>query len=552
MKKSISPVLAALAAAGLAPLPATAATVASDWVGLALVAVTNDLAAGDPVTGPTAASRAYGILGTAMYDAWSAYEAVPLSTLLGDSLQRPLSENTQANKEEAISYAAYRVLSELFPNQESSFTAQMTLLGYDPNNTTTDTAAAAGIGNVMAETLMQFRRADGSNQLGDYADTTGYLPFNPTLPGAEPTVNDITRWSAEHVPIDDLSAPIQKALTPQWGSVTPFALASGGELRPPAPQPFLLDPLAKADLAAGTITRANGDVVPISQALIGTDINPEFIAQAEDLVNISANLTDEQKLIAEYWEDPGGTSFPPGHWLAIGQFVSERDGHTLDEDAQMFFALGNAVMDAGIATWEAKYFYDYTRPVRAIRELGRLCLIGTEDVPSSGECFIDAWGGPGLGTQHILATDFITYQTPGSNPSPPFPEFTSGHSSFSAAGAEILRLFTGSDAYGDSVTILPGDSRFEPGITPMAPVTLSWATFSEAADEAGISRRYGGIHFEEGDLQGRLLGREIGGRVWQKSQFFINGGRTVPEPSLIPALLLLGAGGIARGVKRQK
>jgi hypothetical protein len=91
-----------------------------------------------------------------------------------------------------------------------------------------------------------------------------------------------------------------------------------------------------------------------------------------------------------------------------------------------------------------------------------------------------------------LATEFITYQTPGSNPSPPFPEYTSGYTGFSAAAAEILKLFTGSDVYGDSITFLPGSSCFEPEFTPVNSVTLSWDTFTDAADEAGISPCYGG------------------------------------------------------------
>lgn len=521
-------------------LPATATTIVSDWVDLALIAVENAPVNGDPVTAPTSASRAYGLLGNAMYDAWTAYEPTPISTLLGDSLQRPSQENTQENKGEAVSYAAYGVLSELFPQQDPLFRQQMLGLGFNPDNDTTDQTTAAGIGNIMAENLMQFRRFDGSNQLGNYADTTGYESVNPTLPGQQPFLTDITRWAAEHVPIDDLNAPIQTALTPQWGEVIPFALSSGSQYRPPAPMPFLIDPLATADLQAGTITRRDGTVVPISKDLIGIDINANFIAEAEAIIDFSANLTDEEKMIAEYWEDPSGTSFPPGHWLEIGQFVSQRDAHTLDEDALLFFALGNAVMDAGIATWEAKYFYDYARPVRVIRELGRLCLIGTEDIPGSGECFIDAWGGPEQGTQRILATEFITYQNPNADSSPPFPEYTSGHSGFSTAAAEILNLFTGSDLYGDSITFPPGSSRFEPGFTPKSPVTLAWETFTEAANEAGISRCYGNIHFICGDLEGRKLGRQVGGEVWQRSQFFINGGKTVSEPSSVGFLILFG------------
>ena len=172
--------------------------------------------------------------------------------------------------------------------------------------------------------------------------------------------------------------------------------------------------------------------------------------------------------------------------------------------------------------------------------MGELGLIGEFNLELGGFA-IKAWSDSGAGTQTILAKDFLTYQTPGSDPSPPFAEYTSGHSAFSAAGAEILKLFTGSDKFGGSVTFEPGESRFEPGITPHDPVTLELDTFSEAADEAGISRIYGGIHFEDGDLNARKLGREIGQTVWEQAQFFIKGGeKTQPKIPNLPIFGTLG------------
>ncbi|NEP86762.1 MAG: calcium-binding protein [Okeania sp. SIO2C2] len=475
--------------------------------------------------GPTVASRAYGILHTAAYDAWSAYDPLAIGTQLEDNLQRPQSENTDANKTEAISFAAYRVLSELFPSEVEIFNEVMAELGFDPNNTTTDTTTPAGIGNVSAEALLTFRRNDGSNQLGNdpngdgtpYSDITNYQPLN--FPGE--TI-DIESWTPERVPIDALPGEeqrIQRFLTPQWGNVTPFSLTSVEEIRPSAPEPFLLVD-GEVDLEARTITLADQSVVEITPDIVGTIINPEFIEQTQRIVDLSANLTDEQKLIAEFWEDGGGTSFPPGTWLTFGEFVSARDNHTLDEDVKLFFNLGNAVFDAGIAAWDAKTFYDYARPVRTVRELGELGLIG-EFNPELGGFAIDAWAGPAEGTQTILATDFLTFQTPGSDPSPPFAEYVSGHSTFSAAGAEILERFTGSDDFGASVSFAAGESRFESGLTPESPLVLEWDTFSEAADEAGISRLYGGIHFDDGDLNGRELGREVGESVWERTQSVI-------------------------------
>lgn len=488
--------------------------------------------------GPTIASRAYSILHTAMYDAWAAYENIPVSTRLGDELQRPESENTQANKIQAMSYAAYRVLVDLFPTEEAIFNELMAELGLDQNNTTTDTTTPAGIGNVSAAALLELRHNDGSNQLGEdpnsngtaYSDISGYEPVNnPSNP------EFIELWTPELIPINSQPGEedrIQNFLTPHWGDVIPFSLESGHEFRPENPEPFLLVD-GEVNLQAATITLAEDDsVVNISQEIIGTIINPEFIAQAEEVVEISANLTDEQKLIAEFWEDPGGTSFPPGTWMTFGEFVSARDNHTLDEDVQMFFALSNAVFDAGIATWEAKRFYNYTRPIRLIRELGQLGLIG-EFNPSLGGYAIEAWAGPGQGTETILATDFLTYQTPGGDPSPPFAEYVSGHSTFSAASAEVLKLFTGSDEFGASVTFEPRESRFEPGVTPQQTVTLDWETFSEAGDEGGVSRLYGGIHFEDGDLNGKILGQEVGLSVFEQAQFYLTGGGINPSAELV-------------------
>ena len=100
--------------------------------------------------GPTIASRAYAIMHTAIFDAWSAYNLTAISPQLGDDLQRPDAEITDANKSEAMSYAAYRVLTDLFPTQTQLFDELMGELGFDTSNNTTDTTTAAGIGNVMA------------------------------------------------------------------------------------------------------------------------------------------------------------------------------------------------------------------------------------------------------------------------------------------------------------------------------------------------------------------------------------------------------------------
>ena len=474
--------------------------------------------------GPTVASRAYSLMHTAIFDAWAAYDPQAIATTKGDDWQRPEAENTAANKQKAMSYAAYEVASDLFPSQTPQFERLMTDFDYDLEPTNLDLTTPEGIGNLAADSLLKSHYQDGSNQLGNnslgevgvpYSDISGYEYLNRD----EHHLIDLDLWTPENVVKGD-EPKLQQFLTPHWGDVTTFAEESDG-LLPPPPEPFLLLP-GQTNLETRTINLSNGSTVNINRRLIGTVINPEFIAQAEEVIEYSANLTDEQKLIAEFWEDASNTSNPPGTWMTFGQYISARDNHTLDQDAQLFFMLGNAVCDAGIATWQAKSFYNYARPVRTIRSLGELGLIGEYD-QSLGGYGIEAWQ-PGQEVQTILATDFVTYQTPNSDPSPPFAEYTSGHSAFSAAAAEILKLTTGSDEFGADVTFEPGSSRFEPGLTPQEKVTLEWSTFSEAADEAGESRLYGGIHFSDGDKYGRSLGREVAAAVYDQAQFYINGG----------------------------
>lgn len=444
------------------------ANVVIEWNNAALQAIQNTN------TPPTIAARALGIVHTAIYDAWSAYDDVAISTMLGGVLRQPVDARTKANKNEAISFAAYNVLIDLFPTQVALFNALMADLGYVPN-LTPNRVTPSGIGNFVAINLLQFRHHDGSNQLGDepgtpvpgtpYADYTGYVPVNTST-----TLNNPDKWQPLNINGVD-----QKFLNPQWGFVIPFGLFVGSEFRPGPP---------------------------------ATYPSHAYTRQSQEIINFSANLNDLTKSIASYWADGPGTVTPPGHWNLFAQFVSKRDRNSLNDDVKMFFILNNALMDASIAAWDAKRFYDSIRPISTIHFLFK-------------NKSIMAWAGPGLGTQEILGQNFVTYISP----TPPFAEYVSGHSTFSSAAATILKLFTGSSFFGDSVVIPAGSSPVEPGITPSVPITLSWATFRDAANEAGDSRRYGGIHFADGDFNGRELGKKIGKTVFEIAEFFINGGK---------------------------
>jgi hypothetical protein len=446
--------------------------------------------------GPPMVARALAIAHTCIYDAWSAYDHKAVGTRLGGSLRRPPRERTLANQKQAISFAGYRAAVDLFPGSTSSvFDPLMRSLGYDAGDRSTDASTPTGIGNVAAQAVLDFRHGDGANQLGDepggapgvaYSDYTGYTPANDPMDVRVPfdatAVRDPNAWQPLRYVDAGGNEVAPGFVGAQWQRVTTFALSPG-------------------------VLRSS-----TGPARYGS---PEYRAQAQALLDISAGLTDEHKMIAEYWADGPRSELPPGHWNLFAQFVSRRDHHGdqehgLERDVKLFFALTNAISDAGCCAWDNKRAFNSVRPITAIRTLFR------------GQ-MVRAWAGPHQGTKLIDGAAWFPYQ-PMTFPTPPFPEYSSGHSNFSAAGAEILKRFTHSDRFGASTPLAAGSSRVEPGAVPKTDLTLSWSTFSDAADEAGISRRYGGIHFEQGDLDARATGRIAARLVWQKAQDYWEGG----------------------------
>lgn len=437
--------------------------------------------------GPPMVARALAIVHTCAFDAWAAYDDSAVGTRLGTSLRRPARERTTANKEKAVSFAAYRAAIDLFPASRPVFDQLMATLGYDSSDTSEDATSPTSVGNRACRAVLELRHRDGSNQLGDlnggapYSDYTGYAPANDPMDLRQPfdpaTVKDANRWQPLRY-VDATGAVVTPGnIGPQWGRVAPFALRSGDQFRSHR-GPITVD-------------------------------SPAFRAQAQELLDMSANLTDTQKVIAEYWADGPRSELPPGHWDLFAQEVSRRAHHSLDRDVQLFFALTNAIFDAGITAWDNKTSFDSVRPITAVRHLFR----GHQ---------VRAWGGPLRGTQTIDGAQWLPYQA-STFPTPPFAEYTSGHSTFSAAGAEVLRLFTGSDVFDYSITVPAGSSRFEAGAVPARDITLSWPTFSAAADEAGMSRRYGGIHFAQADLDGRRMGRLVGRQAFVRALSHIRG-----------------------------
>lgn len=227
-----------------------------------------------------------------------------------------------------------------------------------------------------------------------------------------------------------------------------------------------------------------------------------FVDQARHVIDIQQHLDETTMVIAEFWADGPKSSLPPGHWLDHAAWTSRRDQLDVDGSVKLLFAVSNAVFDASIAVWDVKRKYDYVRPITAVRYL-------------FADAIIPGWKGTGRGFGLVNGPAWRPFQK-GTFPTPPFPEFVSGHSGFSAAAAEVLKRFTGSDLF-ERADEWDVPLAAEPSV-PSRTVVLFWKTFSEAAQQAGDSRLYGGIHFHEGNLAGLALGRKVGEQAYAKAK----------------------------------
>jgi hypothetical protein len=241
------------------------------------------------------------------------------------------------------------------------------------------------------------------------------------------------------------------ALLPQWRFVTPFAMQGTSQF--PAKDPPQLN-------------------------------SPQYAASLQQVKALGACnspvRTREQTEIAHFWEDGEGTVTPPGHWNRIAQTVSRARGLCLADNARLFALLNISLADAAILCWECKYRYSYWRPIQAVR-----CADRTGHADMADPCW----------------TPLLT--------TPPFPTYSSGHSTFSATAAAVLANFFGTD-----------EAPFTTTSEKLPCVRRSFRTFSSAAEEAGWSRVYGGIHYDFDNFEGLRAGRALGDYV---SRNFLQG-----------------------------
>ncbi len=351
------------------------------------------------------------------------------------------------------------------------------------------------MGNVAAQAVIDYRAHDGANQLGDepgsggkpYADYTGYKPVN-----TPDKVVDPMRWHP--IPFSDgkggtVSPPY---LSAQWGRVKPVALEKPDQFRPPEPPGWG---------------------------------SPRLDADIEEAVAVNANLTLEQKAMVEFMREGPRSTGQSGHWLQFAEDVSRRDHYDLDRDIKLFFVVGNVVMDAFIACWEAKRAYDASRPYW----WAQLYYKGKQ---------IEAWAGPGKGTRLISAADWRPY-SPSTFVTPPFPGYPSGHATASGAASRMLELFTGSDRFGavafQEAGYLTGEAdvstsqmqsragKTATDVPASKEIRLSLPTFTATAEMAAMSRLLGGYHVRIDNEEGLILGRRIAVYSWPTYQAYFDG-----------------------------
>ncbi|MCB9848955.1 MAG: hypothetical protein H6814_11130 [Phycisphaeraceae bacterium] len=536
----------------------------------------------------------------AMWDAWAAYDPDASGYLFNE---KHTAVDTQAAREEAISYAVYNLLASRFTNTIGSditlaaLRQQMIDLGYDPDNHSVVGDTPDAVGNRIFVAINNFGLTDGSNQLGNYAPTNGYAPVNSPLilelPGTQITFPN--RWqplafdyfvTQNGIPIGTL---VQEFLGPHWGGVKSWTLpvsAVGVPIDPGTP-PHLggvgdaqykaeateviqrsstLDPSLPAMLDISPYSHHNNSLGMNDGTGYGT--NP---ITGLDYVQQIVPLGDYSRCLAEFWADGPSSETPPGHWSVIANDLHDNPAFEyrlfgkgdlvdrLEWDVKLYMAVDGAVHDAACAAWGCKNHYDYVRPISMIRHMcglgqssdpmgasydpdgiplqpGLIELITEESSAAGqrhehladhiGEIAIYCWAGAPEDTENdfggvdwILGINWFPYQK-ATFVTPSFAGYVSGHSAFSRAAAEVLASITGSPFFpgglGEYHFKAHQFLEFEDG--PSVDITLQWATYYDASDEAGISRLYGGIHVPSDDGPGRRMGSICGKRSIRLAQ----------------------------------
>ena len=330
------------------------------------------------------------------------------------------------------------------------------------------------VGGQISSSINTYALDDRSNQNNFYADTTDYQVSPSVFDSNQPNPTLDEFWQ----PLEN-----QEFVTPHWGNVKTFAV-NPLELRP--------ESVIRPYLESG-------------------ELNQIFIDELNKIVEVSFDLTPENRLVAEFWEGGAGTPTPPGIWIGQTNDLIEERNLNLDEAIHVQFRVSQALLDAGIVAWDVKTFFNSVRPSTSVNQYY------FDEKLSDGS----------------FGQDFEVYL-----PVPAFSEFVSGHSAFSAAAFGVLTKHFGSNIFGFEQTFKDSDSLYSPdGFDGLAgegkDITLRLKYLSEGSESAGKSRIFGGIHFNEGDLIGQKIGAKISAEVSAKADLLMSGG-DLDGPSRFP------------------
>ncbi|MEQ9288879.1 MAG: T9SS type A sorting domain-containing protein [Cyclobacteriaceae bacterium] len=361
----------------------------------------------------------------------------------------------------------------------------------------------------------------------------------------------------------------------KWG----FSLVSiwSSHLDPTDGTNWDISPAGIGNLKLEDLPQSHDELMQFYNRLEGGDPGNGYTVNPKTGMPYEAQMVprgDYSRVLAEFWADGPDSETPPGHWFTILNYVNDHQDLVkkfkgsgdiipdLEWDIKSYFTLGGAMHDAAISAWGIKGYYDYIRPVSAIRYMAdqgqssdpdgdsynqagiplaegyiELVLQGDalagENDEHVGKIKLKAWKGPDYidnpeideaGVDWILAENWWPYQRP-TFVTPPFAGYVSGHSTYSRAAAKVLTSLTGDEYFPGGVGEFEAPKNeflvFEEG--PSVDVTLQWAKYNDASDQCSLSRIWGGIHPPVDDIPGRLIGEEIGSAAFEYAEKFFNG-----------------------------
>lgn len=391
-------------------------------------------------------------------------------------------------------------------------------------------------------------------------------PFSLTETNKTITNREGDEYNIYHDPLDppyiDLTTEDVSSVAYKWG----FSMVAiwGAHLDPSDNVLWDISPKSIGNINSTNFPKKYQDYPSFYKLQEGGDIgeghaiNPKTNAPYQEQI---VPRGDYARVLAEFWADGPDSETPPGHWFTLLNYVSDHEllekklrgeGEVLNNlewDVKSYFLMGGAMHDAAISAWSIKGWYDYIRPISAIRYMAGLgqstdtslanyhiagipLQEGYIEVVEAGDPlegrqgehigkiklytwrghdYINDVGTDTAGVGWILAENWWPYQRP-SFVTPPFAGYVSGHSTYSRAAAEIMTLLTGDaffpGGYGEFIAGKNEFLVFEDG--PSVDVKLQWATYRDASDQCSLSRIWGGIHPPADDIPGRLIGEKIG------------------------------------------